>query len=113
MCACVCVCVCVCVYVCVFGAVQCQRCEHWFYSAGGLAVHKCCVHEQSIQATNTVSGQSILCSICDRTFSRSGDLKQHKCLDERAKPICEQCGAVQCQHCHRRMRSAGGLMFYI
>ena len=64
---------------------QCQRCECWFYSAGGLAVHRYNIHEQSAQATNTVSNQlqPILCSVCDRTFSRSGDLKRHKCLDER------------------------------
>ena len=58
-----------------FGAVQCQRCECWFYNVRGLAVHECSVHEQSTQASNTASGQATLCSICDRTFSRSGDLK--------------------------------------
>ena len=41
----------------------------------GPAVHKCSVNERSTQATNTVSGQAILCSVCNRTFSRSGDLK--------------------------------------
>ena len=91
------------------GAVQCQRCECWFRSAGGLAVHKCSALEQSAQASNAVSGQLFLCSVCHRTFRRSGDLKRHKCLDERAKTICEQRGAVQCQHCQRWMRSAGGL----
>ena len=91
-----------------FGTVQCQRCERWFRSKGGLAVHRCSVNEQSTQATNAVSGHPISCSVCDRTFSRSGDLKRHKCLDERAKPICEQRGAVQCQHCQRWLRSAGG-----
>ena len=77
-----------------FGTDQYQRCERWFSSKGGLAAHRCSVNEQSTQATNAVSGQPISCSVCDRTFSRSGDLKQHKCLDEIAKPICGQHGAV-------------------
>ena len=94
------------------GAVQCPRCERWFYSAGGLAVHRCSMLERPPQATNTVSDHPILCSVCDRTFSRPGDLKRHKCLDERARPICEQRGAVQCQHCQCWMRSAGGLAMH-
>ena len=94
------------------GAVQCPRCERWFYSAGGLAVHRCSMLERPPQATNTVSYHPILCSVCDRTFSRPGDLKRHKCLDERARPICEQRGAVQCQHCQCWMRSAGGLAIH-
>ena len=38
------------------GAVQCQRYEHWFYSAGGLAATaldfqcRCSMYEQSAQA---------------------------------------------------------------
>ena len=84
---------CVCVFVCV------SECVCVFV----------CVSEQSTQA---VSGQPISCSVCNRTFSRSGDLKRHKCLDERAKPICEQRGAVQCQHCQRWLRSAGGLAIH-
>ena len=79
------------------GPVQCQRCEHWFCSTGGLAVHKCIVVELSARITNTVSSQPFLCSVCHRTFHRTGDLKCRKCSDERAKVICEQYGAVQCR----------------
>ena len=39
-------------------------------------------------------------------FSRPGDLK---CLAERAKPVEEQSGAVQCEACKRWFRSRGGL----
>ena len=91
------------------GVVQSQRCERWFRSEGGLAVLKCSVLEQSAWATNTVNSQPFLCSLCHRTFRRSGDLKRHKCSDERVKAICEQRGAVKCQHCQHWMRSAGGL----
>ena len=53
--------------------------------------------------------QPIVCNDCGRSFRRSGDIKRHKCLSERAKPISEQSGAVQCVYCQKWMRSAGGL----
>jgi len=94
------------------GAVQCQRCERWFRSAGGLAVHKCETIENYTQASIPPE-QSVFCNDCSRSFSRPGDLKRHKCLAERAKPISEQHGAVQCQHCRRWMKSVGGLKIHL
>ncbi len=34
---------------------------------------------------------------------------RHKCRVERAKPVSEQVGAVQCKDCERWFRSKGGL----
>ena len=73
------------------GQVQCHSCECWFRSKGGLAVHKCRMNNPLTQTSFDV------------------DLKQHKCLSERAKPISEQCEAVQGVHCQRWIKSAGGL----
>ena len=56
--------------------------------------------------TNLVTEQLVICKDCNRSFR---DLKCHKCLSGRAKPISEQRGAVQCEHCQRWMKSAGGL----
>ena len=36
------------------------------------------------------------CKECGRTFRRTSDTKRHKCLAERAKPVKEQRGALQC-----------------
>ena len=94
------------------GAAQCLRCECWFRSRGGLAVHKCETNDNSTRASIPPE-QSVLCNDCGRSFKRPGDLKRHKCLTERAKPISEQCGAVQCQQCHRWMKSAGGLKVHL
>jgi len=98
------------------GAVQCERCERWFRSRGGLAVHTCRVEQQSREqpsggAAATAGG--VTCSVCGRVFRRPGDLKRHKCLQERQKPVGEQQGAVQCAVCQRWFRSAGGLAVHL
>ncbi len=48
----------------------------------------------------------MLCSECGRSFSREVNKARHKCRVERAKPVSEQVGAVQCK---RWFRSKGGL----
>ena len=53
--------------------------------------------------------RNVQCLVCRRVFSRPSDKRRHKCLDERAKPIAEQRGAVQCPQCQRWLRSRGGL----
>ena len=76
----------------------------WLGCRRGLAVHKCETSEHSTQASFPPE-RSILWNDCGSSFRRPGDLKRHKCLTERAKPIFEQHGAVQCQHCHQWMKS--------
>ena len=90
------------------GAVQCQRFDRWFRSRGGFSVHKCRTIDPPIQS-EPITEQLVVRSDCDRNFRRPADLKRHKCLSERSKPIHEQHGSVQCEHCQRWMRSAGGL----
>ena len=41
----------------------------------------------------------IPCQVCKRTFKSELGIKRHKCLDEKSKPVCEQCGAVKCDSC--------------
>ena len=89
------------------GAIQCRECQRWFKSAGGLAVHNC-FHCRPHAGSTVLIDSPIVCSVCDRIFRRQGDLKRHKCLSERAKPIEEQHGAVQCKICQRWLKSAGG-----
>ena len=54
----------------------------------------------------------VLWSECGRSFSREVDKARHKCRVERAKPVREQVGAVQCKDCERWFRSKGGLAVY-
>ena len=58
-------------------AIQCGRCECWFRSRRGLAVHKCETSEHS--TLSFPHEQSILCNDYGRSFRRPGDLKRHKC----------------------------------
>ena len=97
--------VCVCVYVCVrvcmcVGADECG-CVH-------LWVHVCVC----VVCVCVCVCLCVCVYVYDRTFSRPGDLKRHICLNERARPICEQHGAVQRQHCQCWMRSAGDLAIH-
>ena len=39
----------------------------------------------------------------------ASDRKRHKCLAERAKPVKEQRGALQCNKCQKWFCSRGGL----
>ena len=94
------------------GAVQCETCERWFKSRGGLAVHRCRSPEESPDSgggTAAAPQGQVVCRECWRTFSRHGDLKRHKCLLERNRPVEEQRDSVQCTLCRRWLKSAGGL----
>ena len=51
----------------------------------------------------------VICEQCGRCFRRSGDKARHKRIDERQKPVHEQCGAAQCSSCSHWFRSRGGL----
>ena len=69
---------------------------------------------ESSNRTNTEdlsvpSNMRVVCERCQRTFRRESDKKRHKCVDERAKPVHEQRGAVKCNTCNRWSRSKGGL----
>ena len=66
------------------------RCGCWF-------VYKCKTREHTTQFS--LNNLFIVMFVAE-IFNRPGDLKGHKHLAERAKPISEQHGAVQCQHCH-------------
>ena len=93
-------------------AVQCETCERWFRSRGGLAVHRCRRPEESPDSgggTAAAPHGQVVCRERGRTFSRQGDLKRHKCLLERSRSVEEQRGSVQCTLWHRWFRSAGGL----
>ena len=111
------------------GSVRCEECGKWFLSRGGLALHSCgsqpdssTREDNSIRANTRLrrgqrpvevaSAQRVQCIDCGRGFSRPGDLKRHKCLAERAKPVEEQSGAVQCEACKRWFRSRGGLALH-
>ena len=59
----------------------------------------------SRMATN----QPSMCGVRRVQFRRESDKKRHKCAMERAKPVQEQCGAMQCMTCQRWFRSRGGL----
>ena len=111
------------------GAVRCV----WFRSRGGLAAHRCDREEgaggqySSSDITTMASagagvqqvrsGQDgrpdrntgVQCGECGRRFCRPGDMKRHKCVAERARPVEEQRGAVQCSVCQKWFRSKGGL----
>ena len=47
--------------------------------------------------------------VCNRCFKSESGLRRHKCVDERRKPVWQQCGAVQCSTCQRWFRSRGRL----
>ena len=46
---------------------------------------------------------------CGIPFRRTSDRKRHKCLAERAKPVKEQRGALQCSKCQKWLCGRGGL----
>ena len=73
-------------------------------------MHRCGrQHEKAAnQAGNPRLGQGVVCGEYGRRFSRPGDLKRLKCVMERAKPVEEQTGAVQCVVCQQWFRSKGG-----
>ena len=52
---------------------------------------------------------TVECKECGRTFRRTSDKKRHKCLAERAKPVKEQRGSLQCSKCQKWFSSRGGL----
>ena len=52
-------------------------------------------------ASMQVENMTVECKGCGRTFRRTSDRKRHKCLAERAKPVKEQRGALQCSKCQR------------
>ena len=107
------------------GAVRCDVCGRWFRSRRSLAVHRCDREEgaggqdsssdittmasagagvqqvQSGQDGRPDSNTVVQCSECGRKFCRPGDMKRHKCVPERAKPVEEQRGAVQCSVCQK------------
>ena len=104
---------------------------------GGLAVHQCARQEEWGQtfrstledqtteslavrspvrettrmrgASMQVENMTVECKECGRTFRRNCDRKRHKCLAERAKPVKEQRGALQCSKCQKWFCSRGGL----
>ena len=65
----------------------------------------------SVEVSSTMS-QGVQCTDCGREFSRPSGLKRHKCLAERAKPIEEQRGSVQCEECRKWSLSRGGLALH-
>ena len=99
------------------GAVQCDKCERWFRSRGGLAVHACRREEEQQSEEQpygaTMAATGVTCVECGRNFRRPGDLKWHKCLQEGQKPMKDQQGSVQCVLCQRWFRSAGGLAVHL
>ena len=56
-----------------------------------------------------VENVTVECKECSRTFRRTSDRKMHKRLDERAKPVKEQRGALQCSKCQKWFCSRGGI----
>ena len=51
----------------------------------------------SMQAENVI----VECKEWGRTFLGTSDRKRYKCLAERAKPVKEQRGALQCRECQK------------
>ena len=62
----------------------------------------------SIQAENV----TVECKECGRTFCRTCDRKRRKYLAERAKPVKDQRGALQCSKCQKWFCSRGGLVVH-
>ena len=60
-------------------------------------------------ASMQVENVAVECKECGRTFQRTSDRKRHKCLAERAKPVKEQRGSLQCSKCQKWFSSRGGL----
>ena len=87
------------------GAVQCQLCDRWFRSRGGLAVHRCREDESAINRPAVNPQVPLVCGICGRQFRRSGDLKHHKCNEP-------QSDAVQCPTCQRWFKNTRGLTIH-
>ena len=111
------------------GAVECLMCGYWLWSKGGLAVHRCARPEDGGQtftstledltteslavrspvrettrmrgASMQVENVTVECKEYGRTFCRTSERKRQKCLAERAKPVKEQRGALQCSKCQK------------
>ena len=49
---------------------------------------------------------------CGRTFRRTSNRKRHKCLTERAMPVKQQRGALQCREFQRWFCSRKELAVY-
>ena len=60
---------------------------------------------QNQQQESAPQSGAVKCGICGRSFRRESDKKKHKCVVERAKPVWEQRGAVQCRTCHAEVVS--------
>ena len=76
-----------------------------------LAVVKCVQppRQRWIVDGQTVTQEYSVMSAAGGSADRPGDMKRHKCAAERARPVEEQRGAVQCSVCQKWFRSKGGL----
>ena len=68
-----------------------------------------CRETRTAQAQASIAVREVVCESYSRSFRSESDKNRHKCVDERLRPVCNQCGPVQCPQCQRRFRSKGGL----
>ena len=65
--------------------------------------------EAAVCRASNAKEANLECPECLRSFRRRQDIVRHKCKLERAKPIANQKGSVQCSDCGRWLLSKGGL----
>ncbi len=72
-----------------------QKRKEWYmtYSEGLV------MHQQRQKAGRKVEVCSIKCNLCMRLYRRESDKARHKCVEDRAKPVKEQDGSVECGEC--------------
>ena len=100
------------------GARHCHRCDRWFQSAGGMAVHRCSsspsVSASSVTVSNLSQVDSVAlglgcchahCDLCGRCFKRRG-FGRHRCSGACPRPTVQARQQFQhvrlCSRCFRR-----------
>ena len=98
------------------GAVLCDRCDRWFRSAGGYAVHRCspssstgAAPSQSLQRTST-SCNPLQCQVCQRTFKSNSGLTRHKCVRASRPAVGDRDSFTFVCECGRKFRRQQDLL---
>ena len=98
------------------GAIQCDQCDHWFASRGGLAVHKC--NAAPVTPAPTPSSQLCSspacvahCSTCHRCFKSHPGYKRYNC-HRGARPVDRSEYQHACPICSRKFRRSQDLALH-